>query len=113
MNTKSQPIATAFTPLRVSLMVFIVISILSAVVSYVFKEASWAYLLGIFSTVFILLVVFLQIMELIWLNSMRIHQTDKAVKKSYQKAINIYLVLLPLGIFLSYLVLLKNLTTTS
>ena len=108
MNTKTHSAATAFTPLRISLMVFIVISIISATISYIFKEASWAYLLGIFSTVFILLVVFLQIMELVWLNSMRIHQTDLQVKKSYQKAINIYLVLLPLGIFLSYLVLVQK-----
>lgn len=88
-------------------MIFIVVSIITASIAYFFSEQPWAYLLGIFSTVFILLVVFLQIMELIWLNSMRIHQEDETVKKSYQTAINIYLVLLPLGIFLSFLVLLK------
>ena len=98
---------TAFTPLRVTLMIFIIVSILLASTAYFFKEQPWSYLLGIISTVFILLVVFLQIMELIWLNSMRIHQKDKTIKKSYQTAINIYLVLLPLGIFLSFLVLLK------
>lgn len=98
---------TAFTPLRVTLMVFIVISIITASVAYFFKEQPWSYLLGIFSTVFILLVVFLQIMELIWLNSMRVHQKNATVRKSYKKAINIYLILLPLGIFLSYLVLLE------
>lgn len=97
---------SAFTPLRVTLMIFIVISIITAAIAYFFKEQPWSYLLGIFSTVFILLVVFLQIMELIWLNSMRAHQKDLTIKKSYQKAINIYLILLPLGIFLCYLVLL-------
>ncbi len=105
MNNPTKP--TAFTPLRVTLMIFIVVSIITASIAYLFNEQPWAYLLGIFSTVFILLVVFLQIMELIWLNSMRIHQEDKTVKKSYQTAIYIYLVLLPLGIFLSFLVLLK------
>lgn len=98
---------TAFTLLRVTLMVFIVVAIITACIAYFFKDQPWAYLLGIFSTVFILLVVFLQIMELIWLNSIRSHQKDKTVKKSYQAAINIYLVLLPLGIFLSYMVLLE------
>lgn len=102
---QNKPKKTAFTPLRVTLMVFIVIFIAGAIVSYTFKESPWAYMLGIFSTVFILLVVFLQIMELVWLNSMRIHQKDKTVKKSYQTAIYIYMILLPLGIFLSYLVL--------
>jgi DMSO reductase anchor subunit len=104
MNTKKQ---TAFTPLRVTLMIFIVVSIIGSVIAYFFKEQSWAYLLGIFSTVFILLVVFLQIMELVWLNSMRVNIKDPEVKKTYQKAMNIYFILLPLGIFLSYLVLMK------
>ncbi len=100
-NTKQ----TAFTPLRTALMIFIIIAIISATIAYFFKEQDWSYLLGIFSTVFILLVVFLQIMELIWLNSMRVNIKDTKLKKSYQKAINIYLVLLPLGIYLSFIVL--------
>ncbi len=102
-NTKK----TAFTPLRTALMIFIIIAIITATVAYFFKGEDWAYLLGIFSTVFILLVVFLQIMELVWLNSMRINIKDTDLKKSYQKAIYIYLVLLPLGIFLSYIVLIE------
>ncbi len=98
---------TAFTPLRTALIIFIVVAIIVATIAYIFKGSDWAYYLGIFSTVFILLVVFLQIMELIWLNSMRVNIKDKKLKKSYQKAINIYLILLPLGIFLSYLVLIN------
>ena len=98
---------TAFTPLRTALMIFIIIAIISAAISYFFKTEDWAYLLGIFSTVFILLMVFLQIMELIWLNSMRVNIKEPILKKSYQKAINIYLVLLPLGIWLSFIVLVE------
>lgn len=98
---------TAFTPLRIALMVLIITSIVTATIAYLFQEQPWSYLLGIISTVFILLMFFLEIMELIWLNSMRIHQKDLIIKKSYQKAMNIYFVLLPLGIFLSYLVLLE------
>ena len=106
MNTQNKNHKpSAFTPLRIALMLFIVIAILAAFVAYVFKQQDWAHLLGIFSTVFIILVVFLQIMELIWLNSMRVHQKDPDIKKSYQKAINIYLVLLPIGLIISFLVL--------
>lgn len=98
---------TAFTPLRITLMAFICFAIITATIAYIYKGQNWAYLVGVFSTVFILLVVFLQIMELIWLNSMRANLKDPALKKSYQKAINIYLVLLPLGIYLCYLVLVQ------
>jgi len=106
MNTKNQqPKQSAFTVLRIALMIFIIIAILGAIVAYLFATQPWARLLGIFSTVFIILVVFLQIMELIWLNSMRVNQKDLEVKKSYQKAINIYLLLLPIGIIISFLVL--------
>lgn len=104
MNTQNKK-PTAFTPLRLALMIFIMIAITGSVIAYVFKSQEWAHLLGIFSTVFIILVVFLQIMELIWLNSMRIHQKDPDVRKSYQKAMNVYLVLLPIGIIISFLVL--------
>lgn len=105
MNTK-KPQISAFTPLRIALMLFILSAIVVAVVAYIFKAQPWAHLLGIISTVFIIMVVFLQILELVWLNSMRIHQKDSAVKRSYQKAMNIYLVLLPIGIIISVLVLL-------
>jgi len=106
MNIKNQQKPkSAFTPLRVALMLFIVIAIMGALTSFLFKAQPWAHLLGIFSTVFIILVVFLQIMELIWLNSMRIHQKDPVIKKSYQKAMNVYLMLLPIGIIISLAVL--------
>ena len=105
MKTENQAIKTAFTPLRVALMIFISTSIIAALVAFIFKDAAWSYLLGIFASVFILLMVFMQLMELVWLNSMRVNQKDEKVKKSYQKAMNIYFVLLPLGIFLTYIVL--------
>jgi hypothetical protein len=97
---------SAFTPLRTSLMIFIVLANILALFSYVYSEESWAYLAGIFATVFILMCVFLQILELIWLISFKKQQTNPETIKSYQKAINVYLILFPVGIFLSYLVLL-------
>ena len=97
---------SAFTPLRTALMIFIVLVNIMAIISYVFSEQSWSYLAGIFATVFILMFVFLQILELIWLISFKKQQTNPETIKSYQKAINIYLILFPVGFFMSYLVLL-------
>jgi hypothetical protein len=97
---------SAFTPLRTSLMILIVLSNIMAIFSYMYSEQSWAYLVGIFATVFILMFVFLQILELIWLISFKKQQTNPETIKSYKKAINIYLILFPIGFFMAYLVLL-------
>jgi len=96
---------SAFTPLRTALMVFIVLANIMAVIAFMFSDASWTYLVGIFATVFILMGVFLQLLELIWLYSFKTQQTDPNTIKSYQKAINIYLILFPIGFFMVYLVL--------
>lgn len=97
---------SAFTPLRISLMIFIVFIDILALFAFGFPEASWSRIIGIFSTVFIMMFVFLQILELVWLISFKKQQTDAMTIKSYQKAINIYLVLFPVGFFMVYLVLL-------
>jgi len=93
------------TPLRLALIIFIISINIMAVVAYGFSTASWAKMLGIFATVFILLCVFLQILELVWLYSFKKQQKDPNTIKSYQQAINIYLLLLPTGFFMVYLVL--------
>lgn len=96
---------TAFTPLRISLMIFIGIAIIGAIIAYIFSTQSWAYLLGIFSTVFILMCVFLIFLELVWLSSMHKNISNLTVKKTYKKALNIYLGLLASGIAISFFVL--------
>ncbi len=96
---------SAFTPLRITLMVFIVIVNIAAAFAFGFPEASWSRYLGIFATVFILMFVFLLILELVWLISFKKQQTNPDTIKSYQKAINIYLVLFILGFIMVYLVL--------
>lgn len=96
---------SAFTPLRIALMVFIFLANIMAVVSYAYSDASWAYLVGILATVFILMGVFLQLLELIWLYSFKNQQTDPETIKSYKRAINIYLLLFPVGFYMVYLVL--------
>lgn len=96
---------SAFTPLRVSLIIFIIIVNIMAVIAYSFAESSWSHLLGIFATVFILMCVFVQLLELIWLYSYKKQQTNPTTIQSYQRAINFYLILFPVGFFMVYLVL--------
>ena len=96
---------SAFTPLRITLMVFIVIVNIAAAFAFGFPDASWSRYVGIFATVFILMFVFLLILELVWLISFKKQQSNPETIKSYQKAINIYLVLFILGFVMVYLVL--------
>jgi len=96
---------SAFTPLRIALMISIVLFNILAVIAFSFPEASWSRLLGIFAMVFILLFVFLQILELVWLISYKKQQSNAETIKSYQKAISIYIVLFPIGFIMVYLVL--------
>ncbi|VAW37821.1 hypothetical protein MNBD_GAMMA01-1631 [hydrothermal vent metagenome] len=96
---------SAFTPLRIALMILIVIVNIMAVVAFSFPDATWSRLLGIFATVFILLFVFVQILEFVWLLSFKKKQTDPATIKSYQNAINIYLFLFPVGFIMVFMVL--------
>jgi len=96
---------SAFTPLRITLMIFIVIVNIAAAVAFGFPEAPWSRYLGIFATVFILMMVFLLILEFVWLISFKKQQTNAETIKSYQKAINIYTVLFIVGFIMVYLVL--------
>ena len=96
---------TAFSPLRIALMIFIVICLIASIVAFSFHGQEWAHYLGIFSTVFIMLTIFLQFLELVWLNSIRRKSTDESLKNSYKKAMLIYVALLFFGISISVLVL--------
>lgn len=96
---------SAFTPLRTTLMVFIVLVNIAAAFAFGFPDAVWSRYVGIFATVFILMFVFLLILELVWLISFKKQQTNPDTIKSYQKAINVYLVLFPVGFIMVYLVL--------
>jgi hypothetical protein len=96
---------SAFTPLRISLIIFILISNIAAFAAYYFSDQAWSDGVGLFATVFILMCVFMQILELVWLYSFKKQQSDLLTKKSYQWAINIYLVLFPIGFLMVYLVL--------
>ncbi|MCF6287744.1 MAG: hypothetical protein L3J53_00720 [Proteobacteria bacterium] len=101
----SDKTTTAFTPLRIGLMIIVVLSILGASIAFIFSTQSWAYLLGVFSTVFILMSVFLIFLELVWLNAMHKNIHDIIVKQTYKKAINIYLILLSIGTVVTFFIL--------
>jgi len=101
-NTKNK---TAFSPLRLGLMIFIVLCLIASIIAFSFHGESWAHYLGIFSTVFIMLTVFMQFLELVWLNSIRRSSENSITRSSYKNAMLVYLVLLILGISISILVL--------
>lgn len=96
---------SAFTPLRISLIVFIILVNLAGLIAFSFPDASWSRITGILAIVFILMCVFVQLLELVWLYSFKKQQENPQTRKSYQMAINIYLILFPIGFFMVYRVL--------
>ena len=101
MSTK----IVVFTPLRIALIAAIVIFNLMAIAAYIFSDQTWAYYFGIFSVVFIMLLVFVILLEWTWLHHMEKAQTDLQAKAQYKKAKLIYTVLFLVGFVISYLVL--------
>lgn len=100
---------TAFTPLRTTLIIFIVIFNILAIVSYLSPVNHSSDMLGLFAVVFIMMCVFVQIMEFAWLYLNKKNEDNLSLKQSYQKAINIYIFLFLLGFVMVYLVLTKTL----
>ncbi len=96
---------TVFTPLRLALMGAVILSNLMALIAYMNPEASWSEPLGIYAVVFILLFVFVILLELVWMLNMRKVQTDKKVRSQYNKALGIYGFFFVLGFIEVYLVL--------
>ena len=64
-------------------------------------------MLGMFAVVFIMMCVFVQIMEFVWLYMYKKSSESQELKDSYQKAIYIYLFLFVLGFLMVFLVLTK------
>ena len=101
MNNK----ITVFTPLRVALMVAVVVANLMALVSYLNPAAAWSDPLGIYAVVFIMLFVFVILLELVWMLNMRKAQTDAIVRSQYSMAMGVYAFFFVLGFLEVYLVL--------
>ncbi len=100
----SQPVV--YTPLRLALMITVMFFNLMAVISYLFPTQPWSEFVGIFAVVFIMLFVFVILLEWTWLHHMGKVQQDAVVKSKYSQAKLIYAVLFVMGFLISYLVLL-------
>lgn len=98
---------TVFTPLRIALMVAVVLANLMAIISYYNPDATWSEPLGIYAVVFILLFVFVILLELVWMLNMRKVQTDIKVRKQYNLALGIYAFFFVFGFIKVYLVLMS------
>ena len=94
-----------YTPLRLTLMITIMIFNLLAILTYLMPEQPWSELLGVLSVVFIMLFVFVILLEWTWLHHMGKAQQDVAVKAKYTQAKLIYTVLFVMGFLISYMVL--------
>ena len=94
-----------FTPLRVLLMSSIAIFNLLAVFTLLNQQAPWAEFLGVLSVVFIMLFVFVILLELTWLHHRGKVIEDPSAKSQYRLAKWIYAVLFFMGFFISYYVL--------
>ncbi len=99
----SKPVV--YTPLRLGLMVVVLFFNLLAIVSHVTPEQTWSEFVGVLSVVFIILFVFVILLELTWLHHMQKAQANQAIQKKYRQAKFIYAVLFCMGFVISYIVL--------
>lgn len=86
-------------------MIAVLLFNLVAVITYIIPEQPWSEFVGIFSVVFIMLFVFVILLEWTWLHHMGKGQEDAIIKAKYKQAKNIYAVLFLMGFVISYLVL--------
>jgi hypothetical protein len=94
-----------YTPLRISLMIAVLFFNVAAIVTYIFPDQPWSEFLSTFSVVFIMLFVFVILLEWTWLHHMGKNQSEPLIKKKYNQAKLIYLLLFVMGFVISYLVL--------
>ncbi len=94
-----------FTPLRILLISTIIIFNLLAVFTLLNAEASWAEFVGVLSVVFIMLFVFVILLEWTWLHHRSKGTEEVKMKSQYRLAKLIYMVLFVTGFVISYVVL--------
>jgi len=95
-----------FSPLRVILMGLMTVANLMTLLSIVMPQASWAKLVGLFGIVFVMMFVFVILLELTWLHHRGKAYTAAQVRKKYRLAKWIYMVLLISGIIMGLIYLL-------
>lgn len=101
MNTEHR----VFTPLRITLMAAIILSNMLALVSMLMKPTPTVEALRVFSIVFIMLFVFVILLELVWMHHRAKTITDTTIRKKYRLAKILYLSLFIIGFVISYFVL--------
>ena len=95
-----------FSPLRVILMVIMTLANLMTLVAILMPQAPWAELVGLFGIVFVMMFVFVILLELTWLHHRGKTYTESQVQKHYRLAKWIYMVLLISGIIMGLIYLL-------
>jgi protein-S-isoprenylcysteine O-methyltransferase Ste14 len=101
MNTQHR----VFTPLRMALMIAIAAANLLALFTIFSKQTPWSEALGVFAIVFIMLFVFVILLELVWMHHRAKSITDMAIRKKYRLAKTLYLIFFVMGFVISYFVL--------
>ncbi|TDR23345.1 hypothetical protein [Marinicella litoralis] len=96
-----------FTPLRIALIISIVVSNALAVISLFVEKSPATEALGIFAVVFIMLFVFVILLEVVWLHHRAKAITDPATLSRYRAAKIIYSLLFICGFIISYWAILK------
>ncbi len=94
-----------FTPLRIALIITVVCSNLLALASFFAHGQPWAEALGVFAVVFIMLFVFVILLEVVWLHHRAKGVTDQVVLNKYKWAKLVYMFLFVIGFVISYWVL--------
>ncbi len=95
-----------FSPLRIILMAIMIIANLMTLSAIVTPEAPWADLVGLFGIVFVMMFVFVILLELTWLHHRGKHFTEPQVQQKYRRAKWIYMILLLSGIIMGLIYLL-------
>lgn len=97
---------TVFTPLRIALIVAIILANVLALISQLLGDEPWAQALQVFAVVFIMLFVFVILLEMVWLHHRAKPLEDPDLVARYRLAKVIYGVLLLLGFAMAAWVLL-------
>ena len=94
-----------FTPLRIALLIAITLSNALAIVCQIAREQPWADALGVFAVVFIMLFVFVILLELVWLHHRSKDIEDVAIRAKYRLAKWLYSMLFVVGFLITFWVL--------
>ncbi|GAA4817506.1 hypothetical protein GCM10011365_12870 [Marinicella pacifica] len=95
-----------FSPLRVVLMILITLSNLAVLIAFAVPGQPWSQWLRLFGIVFVMMFVFVILLEITWLHHRGKHVTDAGMVKQYRLAKIIYVLLLVSGIVLGLVALL-------